>query len=162
KDTLRETLAQDGLAPYIIMAEEMGEEYSPTEIAAAAFKLLLGVAPPHQASEEEDSLARPDEADTVSEKPRSRPGRERGQFEAEQGMTRLYLNIGREDGVRPGDIVGALANEADIPGRSIGAIELYDRFSLVDVPSHQAQQVLRALKKTRIRNQVISAGIAEP
>ena len=77
-------------------------------------------------------------------------------------MTRLFLDVGREDGVRPADIVGAIANEADIPGRSIGAIELYDRFAFVDVPSNQAKHVLEALKTTRIRNRKLAATLARP
>ncbi len=162
KETLRDTLAQGDLEPYLIMAENMGEEYSPTELAAAAFKLLLGPPP----DETEDRLA---EAETApgyekdgKKGPRRRRERTGEQFGPERGMTRLYIDIGREDGVRPADIVGAIANEADIPGRSIGAIELYDHFTLVDVPSNKSQQVLQALKQTTIRNRKISPGIAKP
>jgi ATP-dependent RNA helicase DeaD len=164
KDTLRETIAEGGLEPYLVMAEDLGEEYSPTDLAAAAFKLLLG-APP---DETEDVLAQA--ADEIAEAngKRKRPRRkgergERPRFGGpEVGMTRLYIDVGREDGVRPGDIVGAIANEADIPGRSIGAIELYDRFSFVDVPSNQSEKVLRALKHTTIRSRKISPSIARP
>jgi ATP-dependent RNA helicase DeaD len=77
-------------------------------------------------------------------------------------MTRLYIDIGREGNVRPSDIVGAIANEADIPGRSIGAIEIYDYFTLVDVPTGDAKKVLRALKDTRIRNRRVTVDIAKP
>ncbi len=77
-------------------------------------------------------------------------------------MTRLYLDIGRDDGVRPGDIVGAIANEASIPGRAIGVIELYERFSFVEVPSNQSDRVLRALKQTTIRGRKIAASVARP
>ncbi|MDL1899786.1 DEAD/DEAH box helicase [Anaerolineae bacterium CFX9] len=158
KETLRETIAENGLAPYIVMAEEMGEEYSPTDLAAAAFKLLLGAMP----DETEDKLAEsePSEYAPRGDKSRRRPGDSR--MSAERGMTRLYISIGREDNVRPGDIVGAIANEADIPGRSIGAIEIYDRFSLVDVPSNHAERVIRALGNSRIRNQKVSVQIAKP
>lgn len=158
KEELRETLSGDGLEPYLIMAEELGEEYSPTEIAAAAFKLLLGTVP----DETEDQLAVEPEAPARERDRSSKPRAGKGQFGPERGMTRLYISVGREDGVRPGDIVGAIANEADIPGRSIGAIEIYDRFTLVDVPGNQSQQVLSALKDTRIRNQRITASVAKP
>jgi len=157
KELVRDTLAQDGLEPYLIMAEEMGEEYSPTEIAAASFKLLMGTPP----DEVEDKLAEPEPAPEDRDAPRTRKRRRRNPFAVEKGMTRLYLDIGREDGVRPGDIVGAIANEADISGRSIGAIELYDHFSLVDVPSSQVEQVLQALKGTTLRNRKIAASRAK-
>lgn len=160
KETLRETIAQGGLESYMVMAEDLGEEYSPTDLAAAAFKLLLGVAP----DEMEDTLAEVEEAEPARDrdrKPTQKRRERRAALEPERGMTRLYINVGKEEGVRPGDIVGAIANEADIPGRSIGAIELFDHFSLVDVPSNQAQHVLRALSRTSIRNRKITPSLAK-
>jgi len=49
-------------------------------------------------------------------------------------VTRVYIALGRKAGVRPGDLVGAIANEAGLDSRDIGAIEIADRFSLVEVP----------------------------
>lgn len=157
KETLRETIAEQGLEQYVIMAEELGEEYSPTDLAAAAFKLLLGAAP----DETEDKLAEPDEPEKSGAKRPPKKRKDDNRMGPERGMTRLYIDVGREEGVRPGDIVGAIANEADIPGRSIGSIEIYDHFSLVDVPSNQAQHVLTALKSTRIRNHKITVMLAK-
>jgi ATP-dependent RNA helicase DeaD len=159
-ETIRETLAGEDLEPYLIMAEELGQEYGPTEVAAAAFKLLLGMPP----ATTEDTLAEEEAAFEDIDRNRQRDfrRRERNQFEAEQGMTRLYLNLGREQGIRPGDIVGALTSEADIPGHSIGAIDLYDHFTLVDVASNHAARTLKALKQTRIRNQKVTASFAKP
>lgn len=156
KETLREQIT-DGLEPYIRLAEQLGEEYSMVDVAAAAFKMLLGVTP----EEAEDKLAEPE---VQEERPRrtSKPHRESNAVGPERGMTRLYIDIGREGGVRPGDIVGAIANEADIPGKSIGAIEIFDYFTLVDVPSNQSRQVLDALKDTRIRNRRVTVNIAKP
>jgi len=77
-------------------------------------------------------------------------------------MTRLYLDIGRDDGVRPSDIVGAIANEANIPGRAIGAIDLFERFAFVEVPSNLSDRVMRALKRTTIRGRKIAPSIAQP
>ena len=172
KETLRETLAQGNLEQYMIMAEELGEEYSPTDIAAAAFKLLLGV----PKNEAEDALA----AAEPNEDARPRQQREysnddrdfrgggdfrggpRRSFGPDRGMVRLYVDVGRDDGVRPGDIVGAIANEANIPGRAIGNIELLERFSFVEVPEDVSERVLRALKNTTIRGRKISPSIAKP
>ncbi len=159
KETLRETIAEGDLERYQIMAEELGEEYSPTDLAAAAFKLLLGEPP----DEAEDRLAEPERMQTSDTREgQGRRRRERGNFGPETGMTRLYLDIGRDDGVRPADIVGAIANEASIPGRAIGMIELFERFSFVEVPSNLADRVLRALNRTTIRGRKISASIAKP
>ena len=66
-------------------------------------------------------------------------------------MTRLYVGVGRMDGVRPGDLVGAIAGEADISGRSIGAIDIAPRFSLVDVPEGDADRVISAMRNASIK-----------
>jgi ATP-dependent RNA helicase DeaD len=173
KETLRETLAQGNLEQYTIMAEELGEEYSPTDLAAAAFKLLLGA----PRDEDEDPLAAAEPSDEDRARRRDRDGRERNgrdygddrsfrderrSFGPERGMTRLYIDIGRDDGVRPGDIVGAIANEANIPGRAIGNIELFERFAFVEVPENLSERVTRALKRTTIRGRKISPSIAKP
>ena len=156
KETLRETIAGDGLEPYLIMAEELGEEYSPTDLAAAAFKLLLGESP----AETEDKLAEQErEEDERDGRARRRSRRD---FGPERGMARLYIDVGRDDGVRPADIVGAIANEAGIPGRAIGVIELFEHFSFVEVPSNQSERVLRALKRTTIRGRKITPSLAKP
>jgi ATP-dependent RNA helicase DeaD len=77
-----------------------------------------------------------------------------------EGMTRLFIGAGRERGIRPQDLVGAIANEAGLNGRQIGAIEIADRFSLVEVPEGSADAVVSALrgrtikgKKTTVRRE---------
>ncbi|HLE15130.1 MAG TPA: DbpA RNA binding domain-containing protein, partial [Anaerolineales bacterium] len=70
----------------------------------------------------------------------------------EAGMVRLFVDAGRRSGVRPGDIVGAIANEAGIPGNAIGAIDIYDTFSFVDVPGEYLKQVLEGMSRATIRN----------
>jgi ATP-dependent RNA helicase DeaD len=62
------------------------------------------------------------------------------------GTTRLFVNAGRASGVRPQDIVGALANESHLSGRDIGAIQIHERHALVEIPEHEADEVLRALR----------------
>ena len=79
----------------------------------------------------------------------------------EEGMVRLLLMPGIR-GVRPSDIVGAIANEAGIPGRVIGAIDIYDEFTLVDMPAEYKRQVLGAMAGARLRNQPVSIRVARP
>ncbi len=158
KETLVEALNEGGLEPYLIIAEELGEDYSPTDLAAAAFKMLLG-APPEEG---EDKLAESEPMENERDERPRRQRREQRGFGPERGMTRLYIDVGRDDGVRPGDIVGAIANEADIPGSAIGAIEQYERFSFVEVPSNEADSVMKALKRTTIRGKKVSPSIARP
>lgn len=62
------------------------------------------------------------------------------------GTTRLFVSAGRASGVRPQDIVGALANESRLSGRDIGAIQIHERHALVEVPEHAADEVLKSLR----------------
>jgi ATP-dependent RNA helicase DeaD len=66
-------------------------------------------------------------------------------------MARIFIGVGRDAGVTPRDLVGAIANEAGIPGREIGGIEVSERFSLVEVPEGLARQVVEALRTARIK-----------
>ncbi len=59
-------------------------------------------------------------------------------------MVRLRLNLGDAHGVRPGDVVGAIASEVGIPGRAIGAIDIHREFTFVDVSEKHVRQVLQA------------------
>jgi ATP-dependent RNA helicase DeaD len=67
------------------------------------------------------------------------------------GTTRVYVGAGRKSGIRPADLVGAIANEAGIQARSIGAIEIADRFSLVEVPESVVDAVIDALRGTTVK-----------
>ncbi len=79
--------------------------------------------------------------------------RRRGGNDAD--VTRLYVGLGREAGVRPADLVGAIANEARIDSRDIGAIDITDSFSLVEVPAPAADGIIVALRGTTIRGKKV-------
>ncbi len=69
---------------------------------------------------------------------------------------RLYVGGGRRAGMRPGDLVGAIANEAGVPGSDIGAIQIADSFSLVDVAGGAADRVVAALRGATIRGRTFA------
>jgi ATP-dependent RNA helicase DeaD len=70
----------------------------------------------------------------------------------ESGMERYYLGVGRIDKISPRDIVGAIANEADLDSKYIGHIKLFDKFSTVDLPEAMPEEVLQILRKMTIKN----------
>ena len=72
------------------------------------------------------------------------------------GMTRLYVGAGKEAGIRPQDLVGAIAGESNLSGRDIGAIEITERFSLVEVPENAVEDVIAALRGTTVKGQRIT------
>ena len=79
-----------------------------------------------------------------------------GDTGAEEGMVRLFINIGKSQRVRPGDILGAVAGEAKIPGKMVGAIDMYDNYTFVEVPEEHAKAVLQAMKNAKIKGKSIN------
>jgi ATP-dependent RNA helicase DeaD len=73
-------------------------------------------------------------------------------------MARIFIGAGRDAGIRPQDLVGAIANEAGVAGGLIGAIQIADRFSIVEVPQEVEKQVIKALGKTTIRGKKVRVG----
>ena len=80
-----------------------------------------------------------------------RDGAARPRHENDGDVARIYIALGRKDGIRPNDLVGAIANESNLSGRQIGPISISDRFSVVGVPSGAVDTVLDALKSATIR-----------
>ncbi|MEO8505045.1 MAG: DEAD/DEAH box helicase [Acidobacteriota bacterium] len=142
KATLRETIAKEDLELYLGLVEELVEEgLDVAEIgAAAAF------------------VARRDRPLTVSAPPPVRP---LSAVEDRNGMVRLVFDAGRQSGVRPADLVGAIANEAGVPGREIGGIDIHDNVSIVEVRSRQAAQVMERLAGATLRGQVLTIRVAD-
>ncbi|GAB3888249.1 DEAD/DEAH box helicase [Spirosoma agri] len=80
--------------------------------------------------------------------------------ERDANMTRLMVSIGRKDYVRPGDIVGAIAGEANIPGNTIGSIDIFDKFTYVDVPKEVANRVLDVMEGNTIKGRRVNIEVA--
>jgi ATP-dependent RNA helicase DeaD len=157
---LREAiLAEETSEHYRVVVDALSGEFDVVQIAMAAVKLY------HQASGGEDDESEIPVSRAPEEAPRSRgkPSRKRdearpyGLGAASGGeMTKLFIAAGREAGIRPQDLVGAIANEAGVSGKAIGAIEISERFSLVEVPEETANQVIKALRDTKIRGKKVS------
>jgi ATP-dependent RNA helicase DeaD len=67
-------------------------------------------------------------------------------------MERFRIEVGWRDRVKPGNIVGAIANEAGLNGRSIGRIQIFDAHSLVDLPKGMPDEVFKGLQRLRVMN----------
>ena len=74
----------------------------------------------------------------------------------EPGMVRLFINIGKKQKARPGDILGALAGESGMPGKLIGSIDMFDGYTFVEVPREYAQDVLKAMKNAKIKGKAVA------
>ncbi len=166
KDRITSAMAEEGLEEYRELIEEYRQERDipSLEIAAALAKLLQGEEPlllnekklskkekPFEQKEERRSRDRDRDARSTDE-PRRNDRRSDGRSPAE-GMERFRIEVGREHGVKPGNIVGAIANEAGLDAKHIGHIELFDNFSTVDLPKDMPKEVLRLLKKVWVSGQ---------
>lgn len=136
REELREAIGGGQLEPYLMIVNDFGDEFDLAEVAAGAIKLALSG---HDVS--------PVEQQGVA---------------VEEGMERLFVRTGRRDRVTAGDLVGAIANEANISGRDIGSIDIYDSFSFVEVPRQFAPRVIEALNRATIRGRRVSVSIAVP
>ena len=81
---------------------------------------------------------------------------------AEAGYVRLFINIGSRDGAKPADFVRTIASRADISGRLIGAIDIHDDFTFVEVPRDIGQAVLDSMKHASIQGRSVFAEPARP
>ncbi|HEX2883692.1 MAG TPA: DEAD/DEAH box helicase [Candidatus Limnocylindria bacterium] len=149
--SLREALLSDDLDRYRAVIEPLQEEFDILDVALAAASLADEVnAPDRDDVEIPEASLRPQDRRPSSNR-LARGPREPRSSRAGDGMTRLFIGGGREIGLRPADIVGAIANEAGLSGRAIGAIEIADSFAFVEVPEEAADDVARALNAASIR-----------
>ena len=153
---LRETLVRGDLDGFRVVVETLAEEFDVVDVATAAVKLAHESSNASGGDEEEIPAGNiPKERDRkagdrgASER-RPRRGK-RQERRDETDVTRLYVALGRRAGVRPADLVGAIANEAGIDARAVGSIEIADRFSIVEVPDEAADDIIGALRSTTIR-----------
>jgi ATP-dependent RNA helicase DeaD len=124
------------------------------EIAAALAKMSIGDRP---------LLMKPDQKRPQHSQSDSKPHKERGERRRSQSHSlpdddkeRYRIEVGHEHGVKPGNIVGAIANEAGLDGQHIGQIEIESDFSLVDLPVGMPNDILADLKKTRVCGQPLN------
>ncbi len=118
---------------YMPIAESLLDDYSAEEVAAAALKLM---------QEGVKALEAPQE-DVLAKDLQNTGGR--------PGMVRLFMNVGRSQKIMVKDIVSTIAIEADIPARDIGLINIYDKFTFVEVPEDVAEKVIGAMHKNFIK-----------
>ncbi|MEV7804370.1 DEAD/DEAH box helicase [Microbispora sp. NPDC088329] len=149
---LQESLMEDGdLDRFRVVVETLADEFDLVDIALAAVKL---------AHESTGAAADEEEIPEVASRPQ-RPERgprddrfgrdERRGRRAGGAMSRVFVGAGRSAGVRPQDIVGAITGETRVSGREIGAIEIADRFTLVEIPDGAVDEVVSALRRTTIK-----------
>ncbi|WP_349671904.1 DEAD/DEAH box helicase [Lacrimispora sp.] len=149
----------------IIEKKLLEEDYTSLDLAAALLRKMMG-------EENEDIIdtrepRNLDELEGFGGGNNSRGGRGRSNSSSRGGnsgrydsssrddMARLFINIGKNQNVKPGDILGAIAGESGMPGKMVGSIDMYDKYTFVEVPRESADAVLTAMKDVKIKGKNI-------
>ena len=150
-DALRAAIESGSGTPYASLVSGLSADLDLADIAAAAIHL---------------AFAGPGGAEGPGLAPEEQPVRREelpeDEAPSEHGMTRLFLDAGRKQGIRPQDIVGAFTGEAGIPGTAIGGIDLYDKFAFVEVKPSAARKVVENAATFTVRGVEIHVKPAAP
>lgn len=138
-DDVERVIEQEDLDMMINAIEERvnNSEFTAMDMAAAFLKICCGMTEDNKNTEESDW----EFGDTGA---------------GEDGMVRLFINIGKKQRVRPGDILGAIAGESGMDGKLIGTIDMYDKYTFVEVPREYAREVLNAMKNVKIKGKTVA------
>lgn len=138
-DKVFNIMEDEDLSKMINMIEgRINEEakYTSLDVAAAFLKLMMG--------------------DERGEADQTRVYSDFGETGAEAGMVRLFINLGKNQKIRPGDILGAIAGETGMPGKLIGSIDMYDKYTFVEVPREYASDVIQTMKSSKIKGKSLN------
>ena len=138
-DDVERVIEQEDLDMMINAIEERvnNSEFTAMDMVAAFLKICCGMTEDNKNTEENDW----EFGDTGA---------------GEDGMVRLFINIGKKQRVRPGDILGAIAGESGMDGKLIGTIDMYDKYTFVEVPREYAREVLNAMKNVKIKGKTVA------
>ncbi len=159
KQRIKNIVQREHLEPYMLLLNDLAKEgFDWSEIAAAAVVLSQK---PQETERVFSRDRRPDQRrQTSSYRPSTPRPQQRERFyedrEVEDGYVRLVMDAGYDIGVRPKDIVGAIANEANVPGRAVGNIDIRDRFTYIEVQEEYVDRILQRVPSTRLRGRTVS------
>ena len=136
-DRLTDIIKNEDLTKMIALVEDRlnEEDFTSLDIAAAFLKMAMG-----DEGNKDEEVRMEDFGDTG----------------AEAGMVRLFINLGKNQRIKPGDILGAIAGETGMPGKLIGSIDMYDKYTFVEVPKEHASEVIQIMKSAKIKGKSIN------
>ncbi|GAA0854206.1 DEAD/DEAH box helicase [Aliiglaciecola litoralis] len=168
KTSVVEAMSDEAIESFMPIVEDIQKqtEASPERIMAALAKIAQGDEPlilregdrpdlnAKPTYKERDSKGGRDFKDRGSRDDRKGPAKARNRSsKPDEGKQRYRIDVGHTHGAKPGNIVGAIANEANISSKNIGAIEIYDTYSTVDLPQGMPADTFGVLQKTRVAGQ---------
>jgi ATP-dependent RNA helicase DeaD len=140
RERLRTAVQEGGVSHYRAVLGNLVDEFDPIDLAAAALKLASS-----------DELSRETEEDY-----------DFGETGGAPGMVRFFLNIGRSAKIGPSDLIRVISEEAGVPGQAIGKIDIFDKFTFLEVERESAPFVYEALRQSRINGTRVNLEPARP
>jgi ATP-dependent RNA helicase DeaD len=135
-DDVVEVLEEGNLRPYIEQMEGFSDDrFTTVEVAAALLKMNTG-----RSDAEDDS--------------------QKKQTYDDSAMIKMHFNVGKKNNVYPGDLVGAIAGESNVPGNVIGNIDIFPRHSFVDVPGQYVNMVIEKMNRNRVKGKKVHVKVA--
>ncbi|GAB7388324.1 DEAD/DEAH box helicase [Bacillaceae bacterium] len=130
---------RDDLSLFRPVVQELSADYAPEEIAAAALKIAFF----SDVRDEEEAY-------------------DFGETGAAKGMVRFFINVGRNVNIGPQDLVREISDQVGIPGKAVGRIDIFEKFSFVEVPEEVAPFVYEALRQSKIKGTRVNLEPAKP
>lgn len=148
-EEVKKTIQEERLTKYINIVDNLlNDDFNMLDIAAALLKLSL----------KDDH----EEFEDIDETPyQERFNNNNKPNKYKKNTERLFINVGKNHRVRPQDIVGAIANEAGIPGRIIGSIDIFDDFTFVDVPKEYVKNIISKMKNAKFKGTKLNIEMAK-
>ncbi len=162
-ENVADTIGDTDLSKMVNIIEKklLEEDYTSLDLAAALLKMMIG--------EENEDIIDTREPRSLDDLESLYGGGNRGRSSrngngngrggrydsSREDMARLFINIGKNQNVKPGDILGAIAGESGMPGKMVGSIDMFDKYTFVEVPRESADTVLQAMKDVKIKGKNI-------
>ena len=154
---VRERIEAGDLEDVRVVVQSLASEFELADVAAAAVKLVHAQMSDgdKDAAEVPAPVVRDDSTGAGAQGRRPSPAR-RDDAAPAGDSARIFIGAGRQAGIRPADLIGAIANEAGLSSRDLGIVQIADRFSIVEVPAASADEVIAAMRRTSLRGQRVS------
>jgi len=154
---VRERIEAGDLEDVRVVVQSLASEFELADVAAAAVKLVHAQMSDgdKDATEVPAPVVRDDSTGAGAQGRRPSPAR-RDDAAPAGDAARIFIGAGRQAGIRPADLIGAIANEAGLSSRDLGIVQIAARFSIVEVPAASADEVIAAMRRTSLRGQRVS------
>lgn len=163
-------LDQNTYSNYMLIVDTLAKDYEARDVAAAALKLMQegnkALETPKEYKDRDRDFDKSRNRDRSRDRSRDRDRRQKRNTDmkntgAKAGMVRLFMNVGRVQKITAQDVVQTVAIEAGISSKAIGVVNVYDKFTFVEVPEKEAEKVLNSMHKNTVKGVKVNVEAAK-